>query len=253
MVGAPTFVVSVNGYTSYTKYLEGDIEAANACDRLTVYEPSVHLGIERSLLTNSNYSYTFTYTYDGGTATTVAPGLGSYYIGNLTGQEVRSAAHVLRADATFDGVTAAAQQGFQITGLPYALNLAEHDEWSSSSGVDWFENDVRLGHLSTGGQTIRTDQAICLPPATYFCADYHVNVHTLTIGTTFSIQCGSQEILTIEEAGTPFRDTDHIHEGTTAVFHDDSQFITNISCNNSYGAGQTCSHIYALSFRYANH
>ena len=253
MVSAPTISISMGGYTSYSKYLAGDIDAANACDRLTVYEPSVKLSIEQSLLRNSNYTYTFTYSYDGAAATAVATGRNSYFFENKTDQTVRREPHVLSASATFDGVSVTQQKDYIITGLPYALNLSIHDEWSSSSGVDWFENDVRLGHLSTGSQYIQTTSSVCLPPSTYFCADYSVNVHTLTVGTYFSIEAGQNEILKIEEAGTPFKDTDHLHAGTTGVCHDDNAYITTIRCYNDYGAGQTCSHIYSLAFKYANH
>lgn len=253
MVSAPTISISMGGYTSYSKYLAGDIDAANACDRLTVYEPSVKLSIEQSLLRNSNYTYTFTYSYDGAAATAVATGRNSYFFENKTDQTVRREPHVLSASATFDGVSVTQQKDYIITGLPYALNLSMHDEWSSSSGVDWFANDVRLGHLSTGSQYIQTTSSVCLPPSTYFCADYSVNVHTLTVGTYFSIEAGQNEILKIEEAGTPFKDTDHLHAGTTGVCHDDNAYITTIRCYNDYGAGQTCSHIYSLAFKYANH
>lgn len=253
MVSAPTISITVDGYTSYSKYLAGDIEAANACDRLTVYEPSVRLSIEQSLLKNSNYTYTFTYSYDGATATAVTAGRNSYFFEDMPDQAVRREPHVLSASATFDGVSATQHKDYIITGLPYALNLAMHDEWSSSGGVDWYENDVRLGHLSTGSQYIQTTSSVCLPPSTYFCADYSVNVHTLTVGTYFSIEAGQNEILKIEEAGTPFNDTDHLHAGTTDVCHDDNAYITELRCYNDYGAGQTCSHIYSLVFKYANH
>ena len=242
--------VTLTGYTSYSKYLADDIEGANASDRLTIYEPSVFINVSPSLLNNANVSSSFTYTYDGAT-TTVAKGVNSQKLGDLTGQAVSSTPHVLKGDLTFDGVTVSAQKEYIITGLPYALNLASHDEWISSSGVDWFDNDVRLGHLSTGSQSLTNSSSVCIPIGTYFCADYSVNVHTLTVGTTFSISVDNMEILSIEEAGTPFRDTDHMHSGTTSVVKDDNQNLTTIVCHNSYGAGQTCSHIYSLSFKYA--
>ena len=251
-VEAPTINVTTSGYTSYSKYLEGDINAANACERCTVYEPTVSLNVAPDLLRNKNYSYTFSYTYDG-TTTAVPAGINNYAPGDITGQAVRREPYVLRASATFDGVTATAQRDLYITGLPYALNLQSHDEWDASGGVDWYNNDVRLGHLSTGSQYIQTTTSICLPPSTYFCADYSVNVHTLTVGTYLSIKAGDNEILKIEEAATPFRDTDHMHSGTTSVCHDDNAYITKIHCYNDYGAGQTCSHIYSLAFKYANH
>lgn len=251
-IGAPTIDVFTSGYTSYSKYLDGDITAANACERCTIYEPTVLLNVAPDLLRNKNYSYSFTYTYDG-TTTAVPAGTNNYTPGNLTGQAVQREPHVLRANVTFDGVTATSQCDLVITGLPYALNLGNHDEWDASGGVEWFDNDVRLGHLSTGSQYIQTTSAVCIPPSTYFCADYSVNVHTLTVGTYLSIDAGDNEILKIEEGGTPFRDTDHMHSGTTDVCHDDNAYITRIRCYNDYGAGQTCSHIYSLAFKYANH
>ena len=250
-VPAPTGLqVAVTGYTSYSKYLEDDIDAANACDRLTIYEPTVSINVSPSLLNNSHCTYAFSYTYDG-TTTNMGKGLNSYEPGNMTGQTVRSAAHVLRGDLTFDGVSVSAQEEYIITGLPYSLNLASHDEWDASGGVDWFDNDVRLGHLSTGSQYIQTTTSVCIPPSTYICADYSVNVHTLTVGTYLSITVGEMEVYKKEEAGTPFRDTDHLYSGTTDVFHDDSNYATTIRCYNDYGAGQTCSHIYSLTLKYA--
>lgn len=241
--------VTVTGYTSYSMYLTGDINGANACDRLTIYEPSVSVNVSDALLRGDKWTHTFTYTYDGETSNVTTGN--TYEFGDMAGQTVRSAAHVLRGDLTFDGVSVSAQKEFIITGLPYSLNLASHEEWISSSGVDWFDSDVRLGHLSTGSQSITNSSSVSIPMGTCFCADYSVNVHTLTVGTTFSVSVGNREILSIEEAGTPFRDTDHLHSGTTNVLKDDNQVLTTITCHNSYGAGQTCSHIYSLSFKYA--
>ena len=249
-IEAPTIHVTTTGYTSYSKYLEGDIAAANACDRLTVYEPSVSLNVAPDLLRNSNYSYSFTYTYDGETKAVTA-GTNNYTLDNFTGQAVRRDAYVLRADATFDGVTATNQRNLFITGLPYTLNLTSHDEWSESGGVDWYDNDVRLGHLSTGSQYIQTTSSVCIPPSTYFCADYSVNVHTLTVGTYLSIKVGNTEILKIEEGSS--WDKDHLYSGTTGSYKDDDAYATSIRCYNDYGAGQTCSHIYSLAIKYANH
>jgi hypothetical protein len=131
------------------------------------------------------------------------------------------------------------------------MSLTNHEEWESSGGVDWYENDVRLGHLSTGSQYIQTRSSICIPPSTYFCADYSVNVHTLTVGTYLTISVGDIEIYRKDEGGTPFRDTDHLDAGTTAVFYSPSDYSNIIRFYNDYGAGQTCSHVYSFILKYA--
>jgi hypothetical protein len=239
---------TVTGYTSYSKYQAGDIDAANACDRLTIYEPSVSVNVSPSLLNNSNVSSSFSYTYDGNT-TTLEKGINSKKLNNLTGQTVRPDAHVLRADLTFDGVSVTSQKEFIITGLPYSLNLASHDEWISSSGVDWFDTEVRLGKNSTGGQSITTSSAVCIPMGTYFYADYSVMLHPATVGTTLSIDVGNLTILSITENGINHNDVPH--SGSTDKYHSDNQNLTTITCQNSYGAAQTRSYIYSLSFKYA--
>lgn len=255
VIPAPTGLnVTVTGYTSYSKYLEGDIEGANNCDRLTIYEPSVYVNVASSLLNHSNYRnlYTYTYTYDG-TTTSVTAGSNIYEFGDKTDQAVSSTAHVLRGDFTFDGTSINGEKRYIITGLPYSLNLASHEEWDEAGTVKWFDNDVRLGLNSTGSQQINTSTSVCVPPSTYCCADYSANVHTATVGTYFSIQVGNNEILKIEESGKigNVTGTDHVHTGTTNVFKDDNNYATSIVLYNDYGAGQTCLHIYSFTLKYA--
>ena len=255
MIPAPTgLAVTVTGYTSYSKYLEGDIDAANNCDRLTIYEPNVYVNVASSLLNHNNYRnlYTYTYTYDGTTAN-VDLGSNSYEPGDMTDQTVSSSAHVLRGDFTFDGTSVNAEKRYIITGLPYSLNLASHEEWNEAGKVEWFDNDVRLGLNSTGSQQINTSTSVCVPPSTYCCADYSANVHTATVGTYFSIQVGNNEVLKIEESGKigNVTGTDHVHTGTTNVFKDDNNYATSIVLYNDYGAGQTCLHIYSFTLKYA--
>lgn len=247
----PNLKVTVTGYTSYSKYLEGDIEAANACDRLTIYEPSVSVNVSDALLRGDKWTHTFTYTYDGETSDVTTGN--SYEPGDLSGQTVRSAAHVLRGDFTFDGVSVSAQKEYIITGLPYSLNLASHDEWNEAGKVEWSANDVCLGHNSTGSQQINNSTSVCIPPSTYCCVDYSVNLHTATVGTYFSVHVGNNEILKIEESGKlgNITGTDHNHSGITNAFCDTNNYATSIVCYNDYGAGQTRLFIYSFTLKYA--
>jgi len=240
--------VTLTGYTSYSKYLAGDIDGANACDRLTIYDPSVSVNVSPTLLNNANVSSSFSYAYDGAT-TTLAKGVNSHKLGNLTGQAVRTAAHILRGDLTFDGVSFSAQKEYIITGLPYSLNLASHDEWISSSGVSWSGSNVQFGLNSTGSQSITTSSSVCIPMGTHFSGDYSVMLHPATAGTTFSINVGHITILSITEKGINHNDVPH--EGSTSVYHEDNQYLTTITCNNSYGAAQTRSQLYSFSLKYA--
>lgn len=251
MIGSPAFSVTVDGYTNYDRYLTGDVDGANNLNGRTIYEPTINWNISETLLTNSNYTYTYSYTYDGNT-TNIPAGTNSFTAEAWNNQTPQADKHVLTASATFDGVTVTDRREFVITGLPYSLNLASHDEWTQSGGVDWFDNDVRLGYMSSGSQYIQTNTSICIPPSTYYMADYSVNVRSATVGTTFSIEIGNNVILSIEESGQLFNfGTDHVHTGSTDPFKDDNNYATRIYCKNSYGASQTCSHIYSLTLKYA--
>lgn len=253
-VPAPKLSITVDGYTSYDKYLAGDIDAANACDRLTIYEPSVKVNVSTALLGNSNIAKSFTYTYDGTTANVTTGN--TYAPGNMAGQTVRSEVHVLRGDLTFDGVSVSAQKEFRITGLPYTVNFASHGEWteSRSNEISWNSDNVKLGGWATNinGQTITNTSSLNIPQGTKYCASYAVNVRTGTAGTTFTITVGGQEILSISESGRIFNvgGTDHYHSSTTDTFTANSN-LTSLVCKNSWGDGQSSTTITSLVFKYA--
>ena len=247
-VPAPSLTLTADAYTAHTKYEQGDITAANACERLTVYAPQASLNVSATLFENANYTKSYTYSV-GSQSFTVAATRNAQTFSNITGVPVSRSPYNFQVVADFCGQTITATKPVRITGLPYSLNLASHGEWSASGGVDWFENDVRLGNMSTGGQTITNNSSVIIPQGTRFCADYDVNVHSATVGTTFTITAGSQEILSIREDGAVLNNRDNLHSGTTNTFTANSE-ITSLRCNNSYGAGQTCTHIYALTFKY---
>ena len=240
--------LTADAYTSYSYYEEDEIAMANACERLTVYEPRAELNVAASLFANENYTKTYTTSIAGKTKTIPATSY-SMTLDNITGVPVSANPYTLTISANFCGQEVAASKQVRITGLPYSLNLASHGEWSASGSVDWFDNDVRLGRLSTGGQNITNNSSVFIPQGTKYCADYNVNVHSSTVGTTFSITAGTQVILSIREEGGAFNNKDNLHNGTTNTFTANNE-ITSIKCNNSYGAGQTCTHIYALTFKY---
>lgn len=245
MVDAPSISVSVGGYSSYTKYLEGDIAAANACDRLTVYDPSVAVSIDRSLLLNSHYTYTFTYSYDGSSATAVASGLNSYHFNNFTNQAVRGTTYVLRANATFDGVTASAQKEFRITGLPANFNPpSESNGWSKTTGTVNFESSyVQFGSGAwTNPHSMQNTSWVNIPKDTYICMDYNIELNQGTVSTTFTATAGGQILV---------QSSSETLKGTSETIQTTSN-ITVLDCESSWGSGTTNAKAYQLHYKYAN-
>ncbi|MBQ7180116.1 MAG: DUF4493 domain-containing protein [Bacteroidaceae bacterium] len=242
--------LTADAYTSYSYYEQGDIDAANACERLTVYKPSAQWNVATSLLTNANYAKTFTYSI-GSQSFTVDASAQKMTFSDITGVPVSGSLYTYKVVGNFAGQNVTGTKQVRITGLPYSLNLSSHSEWSEDGSVNWDSGDVRLGYYTTGDQSITTTSSVNIPQGTRYCADYSVNVHTGTVGTTFSITAGSQVILSIKEGGGTFLvGTDNPHNGTTTIFSANSN-ITSLTCTNSYGAGATCSYIYSLTFKYA--
>ena len=109
---APTFTVTSNAFTSYTKYAAGSASAANSCNAETIYDvTSANVSIADAILNNSNYSSIksgYTYKLDGSEQTSVN------VINQSWGQ------HTVTASYTFDGVAKEGTKVCHITGLPYA-------------------------------------------------------------------------------------------------------------------------------------
>ena len=241
--------LTASAYTAHTRYEEGNVDAANACNRLTVYAPSAQWNVAATLLSNANYTKTFTYSIDNQSFTIDATRQ-SMKFDNITGVPVSGNLYDFRVVGNFAGQQVTDTKQVRITGLPYSLNLDDHSEWSEDGSVSWESENVGLGWYSTGDQSITTNSSVNIPQGTKYCADYNVNVKTGTVGTTFSITAGSQSILSIKEgAGTFLLGTDHVHTGTTPTFTANAN-ITSITCKNSYGAGATASYISTLTIRY---
>ena len=241
--------LSVDAYTAHSKYEEGDIDAANACERLTVYKPSAQWNVGLSLLRNLNYTKTFTYGV-GSQSFSVEATHQKMTFGNITNVPVSRNLYTYMVTGRFAGQEVFASKQLRITGLPYSLNLDSHSEWNEDGKITWNSENVQLGNFSTGDQSMTTNSSVNIPQNTKLCADYSVNVHCASIGTTLSVTVGNQVVLSLQEGGGTFLlGTDHPHSGTTPTFSA-SNNITSITCRNSYGAGGTSSYIYSLTIRY---
>lgn len=131
-VPAPEFTVSASAYTSYSKYLEGAVEAANACTAESMYDIRLSVSISEAVLAQipmtSNKGTI--YNADGSSYYAVpneSPSSPVFYtLPELAGCPWGS--YTLNAEATFDGVTATSPtKSLHITGLPYAYDFYNKD------------------------------------------------------------------------------------------------------------------------------
>lgn len=134
-VAAPELHINVEGgYTSYSKYVEGDVAAANACDAGTVYAPRYSFNVSPSLLQKAKYSHTVSATFDG-VQKSISQIANSANLPVQTGVAARREAYKWQVKVLFDGQTISADRLFYITGLP--ANYAPPTEsagWKFTSG-----------------------------------------------------------------------------------------------------------------------
>ncbi|MBQ2460485.1 MAG: DUF4493 domain-containing protein [Bacteroidaceae bacterium] len=250
-INEPNLSLSVGGYTSYTKYQAGEINAANACDRLTVYAPSASVNIDESLLSNANYSYSMTCRYKGA-AVSVPAGKKSFAMSNQT-EAVSANTYTFNASVSFCSQSLSNQREFRITGLPVSFAPPVSSNWSTSGTVSWDQGYVQLGHrgglLTENDEYIRNTTSVSIPSGTTITMDYNIMIHPATMGTTFSVVVGTQTIFSQNQGGGLGDTSEHPFRGSTGALTASSA-ISQIQCNNTYGGGQTYTNVYSLTFNY---
>lgn len=144
-VPEPVFTVTVSAYTSYNKYLEGDLNFANNdANKYTVFGLQANVGISDELLSDTKYTKVSKITFDETDLGTFDTNSKSY--GDKT--ECTSwKNYPFKASMTFDGVEKSAQKDCHITGLPY---VADFDKTRSKqdnlgwtlNGSEWYRTSV---------------------------------------------------------------------------------------------------------------
>lgn len=242
-----------DAYSSYSYYEEGDVDAANACDRLTVYSPKVTWNVANNLLANVNYTKTYTTSIAGKTATVTAT-RNDATLANITEVPVSGNPYTLTITANFCGQTVAATKEVRITGLPVEFAPPKSSEWTRSGSGSWETDHTVLGKrgfvLVERNETLTNTTSVNIPAGTHISLDYNVIVHPATEGTVFTVSASGQNIFSCNEPGGVGNTNDYRYQGTTGAI---SLYYTatQLQCLNTYGGGQTCTNIYSLNFKYA--
>lgn len=239
IVGSPTLTANVNGYTSYDKYLAGDIEAANAADGYTLYEPQVSVNISPSLTANQRYGYKMTYTFNGETQTTTN---NAQNIGNKK-LDARLAAYNLSMNVDFAGEKVSSYKDFRITGIPFLFAPPTTSTWEKDGDVTDDGEYARMGRWNGGSQSL-TYTKVAIPSGTQVALDYKFKPNAGVVSTTFTISAGNQTLV----SGKADSYQNPTYEGVQSVTI--SPDATYIRCHNSYGAGVTGTDLYRVGLQY---
>lgn len=238
-IGSPQLEIFIDGYTSYSKYEEGDIAKANSIDGHTLYEPSVSINIAPALISIPKYGFQMSYTFEGSSQQVASNN-------NLIGDkklDARLNPYVLTADVKFAEVQLSASKNFRITGIPFHFEPPTTSTWQKDGDVTDEGDYARMGRWNGGSQSL-TYSKVALPSGTNLDLDYKFIPNAGAVSTTFSIYAGNQTLVS-GKAGSYDNIT---YEGVTnATLTSD---ITSIRCHNSYGAGATGTDLYRVALRY---
>lgn len=238
-VGSPQIAINITGYTSYDKYIEGDIEGANASDGHTLYDPQISVGIAPALIKMDKYGYRLTYSFNGEELTSTENN-------TLLGAKELNAsleAYTLVANVQFADEEASQQRKFFITGVPFLSEPPTTSTWEKFGDVTDDGDYARLGRWSSGNQSL-TYKKVAIPAGTNLALDYKFKPNAGAVSTTFTIHAGNQELIS-GKAGAYENPT---FEGTQDVTLSES--VVAIRCNNSYGAGNTGTDLYRVGMKY---
>lgn len=250
-VPQPQIEVSAGGYSSYTKYLEGDIDGANTCNNKTIYEPTVRMHVSENLLLNSRYNYTFNLVFEG-TTSSITRGLNSFVGNNIGNLEPRSKSYEVVANASFDGAVAEARHRVYITGIPFHFEPPTTAQWQTEGDVSDEDGYAQLGNMSWNSNQTMTYRDIHVPVGTKISLDYRFDTlagASLNNTTTLS----SQNTIWVEaSASGALLSTTTVSKISTQTIQDNNQVITSVICTNSNGAAACCTKFYRIAMKYAN-
>lgn len=170
-VPAPTFTVSASAYTSYSKYLEGNITAANNCAPESMYDIKCSVSISDEVLKQFEMSScTVTVKSPSGSENSLSGSVNkkaSTYLSTSQYNVSEWGAYTLSSIVTFDGVTKSCPpKTLHITGLPYkAPSMVESDWELASWNCEYSNGTIQLGAVSGSGECTATSKMAFAIPA----------------------------------------------------------------------------------------
>ena len=226
----PEFGLTHHAASSYTYYLgdgvEKSIVRANATEAFTVTAiSSAVTGISAAILNNANYTVSYTNDFEGS--------IKASSNSSVTYNDKKYSAtgpYTLGATATFDGETKDASKSVHITGLPYSAVPPKEGDWSGKAN-DWTysKND----HQGVRLYNQQISKSFNIPANVDVNVKQDVDVHTSTVGTTYTLYAGGTSIFSLEAGGKAASENCHEDKGT----YPGTLTVANpsVACDNSYG------------------
>ena len=205
-VPAPAFTVSASAYTSYSKYLEGNISAANNCAPESMYDIKCSVSISDEVLKQFEMSScTVTLKQPSGSETSLSGSVNkksSTYLSTSQYNVSEWGAYTLSSVVTFDGITKSCPpKSLHITGLPYkAPSMVESDWELASWNCEYSNGSIQLGGVSGSGECTATSKmAFVIPNNVNITVNTNVTIRAfkfaLWYNTDFTVKVNGTQII----------------------------------------------------------
>ena len=205
-VPAPTFTVSASAYTSYSKYLEGNISAANNCAPESMYDIKCSVSISDEVLKQLEMSScAVSLKQPSGSEISLSGSVNkkaSTYLSTSQYDVSEWGAYTLSSVVTFDGVTKSCPpKTLHITGLPYkAPSMVESDWELASWNCEYTNGTIQLGAVSGSGECTATSKmAFVIPNNVNITVDTNVTIRAfkfaLWYNTDFTVKVNGTQII----------------------------------------------------------
>lgn len=192
-VPAPTFTVTADAYTSYDKYQNGEISAANNCGPIDIYDVNCSVSISDAVLSQVGLSAWSASLVDSqgqeligqnsGNNNSVYADLHVFYKNEHISTTV--GAYKLSAAATFDGVSVQSSiDDLYVTGMPLKAAPPTQNGWTSNyevalNNVSWNSDGVKLEGISKS--TKITSSALYIPGSVNVSLAVSADLYSVTV------------------------------------------------------------------------
>lgn len=255
-VPAPTFTVSASAYTSYSKYLEGNISAANNCAPESIYDIKCSVSISDEVLKQIEMSScTVTLKQPSGSETSLSGSVNkkaSTYLSTSQYNVSEWGAYTLSSIVTFDGVTKSCPpKTLHITGLPYKAPSMVESDWELASWNCVYSNgSIQLGGVSGSGECTATSKmAFVIPNNVNIKVNTNVTLCSLNfigwIRTDFTVKINGTEIIK-QNSGKQNKGENYNLSGSSTF----TPSGCSVTMNSSYTAAGPWSKIHSMEILY---
>ena len=192
-VPAPQFTVTADAYTSYDKYKNGEISAANNCGPIDIYDINCSVSISNTVLSQVGLSAWSASLVDSqgqeligqnsGNNSSVNADLHVFYKNEHLSTTV--GAYKLSAAATFDGVSVQSSiDNLHVTGMPLKAAPPTQNGWTSNyqaalNNVSWNSDGVKLEGISKS--TKITSSALYIPGSVNVSLAVLADLHSVSV------------------------------------------------------------------------